>query len=132
MRRHANRRDPPSWPRSTSPASRHALPSRLALPCSDLRFTRRGPDGSITGHTREIVTLLLSITFACGLFIAGAHVINTHFVAPVYDVIANLTAFASAVCASSLLRHWVPAALSAVAFALWIVLAHRTRTARKA
>ena len=73
-----------------------------------------------------MVSLLLSVTFACGLVIAVAHVINHRFVAPAYDVAANLTAFACAVAASLLLRHWTPAVLSAVAFACWLVLARRT------
>jgi hypothetical protein len=77
-----------------------------------------------------MVNLFLSITFACGLIIAVAHVVNRKFIAPVYDVLANLTAFASAVAASALLRHWIPATLSAVAFLCWLVLARRTRTAR--
>jgi hypothetical protein len=78
-----------------------------------------------------MVSLFLSITFTCGLLIAIAHVANRKFIAPVYDVAANLTAFASAVAASSLLGHWIPATLSAVAFLLWLVLARRTRAARK-
>ncbi|MGI9163036.1 MAG: hypothetical protein ACR2JI_08980 [Mycobacterium sp.] len=77
-----------------------------------------------------MVNLLLSITFACGLFIAVAHVANRSFIAPVYDVVANLTAFASAVAASTLLRHWAPAALSTIALACWILLARRTQLAR--
>lgn len=78
-----------------------------------------------------MVTLFLTVTFACGLFIAIAHVANRSFIAPVYDVVANLTAFAAAVAASCLLGHWVPATLSAVAFLLWLVLAQRTRVARR-
>jgi hypothetical protein len=77
-----------------------------------------------------VVTVLLSITFACGLLIAIAHVINKRFIAPVYDVVANLVAFASASAASSLLGHWIPAALSAGAFLCWIFLARRTRNAK--
>lgn len=76
-----------------------------------------------------MVSLLLSVTFACGVVIAVSHVINRPFVAPVYDVLANLTAFACAVAASLLLGHWVPAALSAVAIACWLLLAHRTYSA---
>ena len=68
----------------------------------------------------------MSVTFACGLFIAVAHVMNLRFIAPVYDVAANLTAFGCAVAASSLLGHLVPAMLSAVAILCWIVLARRT------
>ena len=73
-----------------------------------------------------MVSFLLSVTFACGLFIAVAHVMNQRFIAPVYDVAANLTAFGCAVAASSLLGHAVPAMLSAVAILCWLVLARRT------
>ena len=73
-----------------------------------------------------MVGFLLSVTFACGLVIAAAHVANRPFVAPVYDVVANLTAFSSAVAASAMLGHWVAASLSAVAIACWLVLARRT------
>ena len=66
------------------------------------------------------------MTFACGLFIAVAHVMNQRFIAPVYDVAANLTAFGCAVAASSLLGHPVPAMLSGVAILCWLVLARRT------
>jgi hypothetical protein len=79
-----------------------------------------------------VVSLLLSVTFSCGLLIAVAHVLNTAFVAPVYDVVANLTAFCCAVAASLLLGHWIPAALSSVAIACWLVLARRTFRARRA
>lgn len=73
-----------------------------------------------------MVGVLLSVTFACGLFIAVAHVMNRRFVAPVYDVVANLLAFGCATAASALLGHPVPAALSAVAIVCWVVLARRT------
>jgi hypothetical protein len=73
-----------------------------------------------------MVSSLLSVTFACGLFIAIAHVMNRRFVAPVYDFAANLTAFGCAVAASLLLDHPVPAILSAVAILCWLVLARRT------
>lgn len=73
-----------------------------------------------------MVSSLLGVTFACGLLIAVAHVLNKSFVAPAYDVALNLTAFASAVAASLLLGHRVPAILSAVAIACWLVLARRT------
>lgn len=73
-----------------------------------------------------MVSLLLSITFACGLLIAVAHVLNRRFVAPGYDVAANLTAFGCAVAASILLGHWIPALLSAIAIVCWLVLARRT------
>ena len=73
-----------------------------------------------------MVSLLLSVTFACGLFIAVAHVMNQRFIAPVYDVAANLTAFGCAVAASLLLGHPIPATLSAVAVLCWLVLAWRT------
>jgi hypothetical protein len=78
-----------------------------------------------------VVSVLLSITFACGLVIAVSHVINQRFVAPVYDVVANLTAFGSAVAASLLLGHWIPAALSAVAILCWLALGRRTFVARR-
>jgi hypothetical protein len=73
-----------------------------------------------------MVGVLLSVTFACGLFIAVAHVLNQRFIAPVYDVVANLTAFSCAVAASVLLGHPVPATLSAVAVLCWLFLARRT------
>jgi hypothetical protein len=73
-----------------------------------------------------MVSLLLSVTFACGLFIAIAHVMNQRFIAPVYDVAANLTAFGCAVAASLLLDHPIPAVFSAIAFLCWLVLARRT------
>jgi hypothetical protein len=64
-----------------------------------------------------VVSLLLSVTFACGLIIAIAHVLNQPFVAPVYDVVANLVAFVCASAASVLLGNW-------------LVLARRTFRAR--
>jgi hypothetical protein len=73
-----------------------------------------------------VVGALLAVTFACGVFIAVAHVINQRFIAPIYDVVANLTAFCCAVAASSLLGHHVSAVLSAVAVMCWLVLARRT------
>ena len=78
-----------------------------------------------------MVSFLLSVTFACGLVIAVAHVVNQNFIAPVYDVLANLIAFTCAVAASSLLGHWVPAALSAVAVLCWLALARRTYVSRR-
>lgn len=78
-----------------------------------------------------MVSLLLSVTFACGLVIAVAHVLNQRFIAPVYDVVANLIAFGCAVAASVLLAHWTPALLSAIAVLCWLVLAHRTLIARR-
>ncbi|MCU1588034.1 MAG: hypothetical protein JWN31_1527 [Frankiales bacterium] len=77
-----------------------------------------------------MVSFLLSVTFACGVVIAVAHVLNRPFIAPVYDVIANLLAFCSAVGASLLLGHWLPAALSSMAILCWLVLARRTISAR--
>jgi hypothetical protein len=77
-----------------------------------------------------VVSVLLSVTFACGVVIAVAHVINRRFIAPVYDVVANLTAFGCAVAASMLLGHWVPALLSAIAVLCWLALARRTVLAR--
>jgi hypothetical protein len=78
-----------------------------------------------------VVGFLLSVTFACGLFIAVAHVVNRRFVAPVYDVIANLLAFGCATAASALLDHPLPATLSAVAVVCWLFLARRTILARR-
>jgi hypothetical protein len=73
-----------------------------------------------------VVSVLLSVTFACGLVIAVAHVLNRRFVAPVYDVVANLIAFACAIGASLLLDHWIPALLSGIAVLCWLMLARRT------
>lgn len=78
-----------------------------------------------------MVSFLLSVTFACGVVIAVSHVVNRGFVAPVYDVVANLTAFGCAVAASVLLGHWIPAVFSSVAIACWLVLARRTLLARR-
>lgn len=78
-----------------------------------------------------MVSFLLSVTFACGLLIAIAHVLNRRFIAPVYDVAANLTAFGCAVAASLLLGHWIPAVLSAIAIMCWLALARRTILARR-
>lgn len=84
-----------------------------------------------TPHNRLVVGFLLSVTFACGLFVAVAHVANRRFIAPVYDVVANLAAFVSAVAASSLLHHWIPALLAAVAVCCWVALAVRTARAMR-
>jgi len=73
-----------------------------------------------------VVSFLLSVTFSCGLVIAVAHVINRRFIAPVYDVVLNLTAFGSAVAASLMLDHPVPATLSTGAIGCWLWLARRT------
>jgi len=78
-----------------------------------------------------VVSLLLSVTFACGVVIAVSHVINQRFIAPVYDVVLNLTAFGCAVAASLLLGHGIPALLSALAILCWLVLARRTLLARR-
>lgn len=78
-----------------------------------------------------MVGILLTVTFACGVLIAVAHVVNRRFVAPVYDVVANLMAFGCAVWASLLLGHPVPAILSSVAIACWVALAWRTHRARR-
>ena len=77
-----------------------------------------------------MLTVLLSASFACGLFIAVAHVLNRKFIAPLYDVAANLTAFVCATAASLLLGNWLPAVLSAGAIACWLLLARRTIEAR--
>jgi hypothetical protein len=79
-----------------------------------------------------VVSFLLSVTFACGVLIATAHVLNRRFIAPVYDVAANLTAFGCAVAASLLLGHWIPALLSAIAILCWLALARRTILTRRA
>ena len=77
-------------------------------------------------QTTTVVSLLLSVTFACGVLIAVAHVLNQRFIAPVYDVAANLTAFGCAVAASVLLGHPIPAILSGFAILCWLALARRT------
>lgn len=73
-----------------------------------------------------MVGLLLAVTFGCGVFIAAAHVLNRRFVAPVYDVVANLVAFVCATAASTRLGHRPSAVLSAVAVACWVLLGRRT------
>ena len=80
----------------------------------------------VSGRLLLVVGILLTVTFACGVLIAVAHVVNQRFVAPVYDVVANLTAFGCAVGASVLLGHPVPAFLSGMAIVCWLVLAMRT------
>lgn len=77
-------------------------------------------------QTAAVVSVLLSVTFACGVLIAVAHVVNQRFIAPVYDVALNLTAFGCAVAASVVLGHAIPAILSGVAIVCWLVLARRT------
>ncbi|HVT20126.1 MAG TPA: hypothetical protein VHE57_01900 [Mycobacteriales bacterium] len=77
-----------------------------------------------------MVNALLSITFACGVVIAVSHVVNRDFVAPVYDVLANLVAFGCAVAASILLHHWTPTVFASVAIVCWLLLARRTVAAR--
>jgi len=78
-----------------------------------------------------VVSFLLSVTFACGVLIAVAHVVNRRFVAPIYDVVANLIAFGCAVAASVLLGHKIPAILAGVAIVCWLVLARRTALDRR-
>ena len=95
-----------------------------------IRVFRRPTKFGIWKIIVNVVNLLLSITFACGVFIAISHVANRSFIAPVYDVIANLTAFASATAASSLLGRWIPSTLSIVAFICWLMLARRTYLGR--
>lgn len=56
----------------------------------------------------------------------GAHLINRHFIAPVYDVLANLTAFSAAVAAPALLHHWASTYLAALAVCCWLWVARRT------
>lgn len=78
-----------------------------------------------------MVNLLLSVTSACGVIIAGLPVVNRRFVAPIYDVVLNLVAFVSAVITSILLGHVLPAILSGLTVAAWVLLAIRTaRTMR--
>lgn len=78
-----------------------------------------------------MVSFLLSVTFACGLVIAVAHILNRPFIAPVYDVLANLASFGCAAAASLLLGHWLPAVLAAIAIFCWLVLARRTALHRR-
>ena len=79
-----------------------------------------------TAYSELVVSSLLAVTFACGVVIAVAHVVNRRFIAPVYDVVANLTAFACAAAASLLLGHLAPALLSVIAILCWLVLGRRT------
>lgn len=83
-------------------------------------------------YPQRVVDVLLSITFACGLFISGAHLVNRRFLAPVYDVVANLLSFTCASAASTLLGHVAPAALSAAAGLCWVWLGVRTARALRA
>lgn len=73
-----------------------------------------------------MITILLSITFGCGVFIAIAHVINKKFIAPSYDVVANLVAFTCATFSSILLHEPVPTAFAGLAIICWVVLGFRT------
>lgn len=73
-----------------------------------------------------VVNLLLSVTFGCGVTIALLHVLNRAFVAPTYDVVANLLAFSCSTAASVLLGHALPSLLSAAAVMCWLALARRT------
>ena len=73
-----------------------------------------------------MVNLLLSVTFACGVAIAGLHVVNRRFIAPMYDVVLNLAAFLAAVASSVLLGHVLPAVFAALAVLAWLTLAVRT------
>lgn len=79
-----------------------------------------------------MVNLLLSVTFACGVAIAGLHVVNRRFIAPVYDVVLNQAAFLAAVASSVLLGHVLPAMFAALAVLAWLTLAVRTVRARRA
>jgi len=78
-----------------------------------------------------VVSLLLSVTFACGVVIAFAHVVNRRFVAPVYDVVLNLVAFGCATSASLMLDHTLPATFSSLAVVCWLFLAVRTARDRR-
>src|SRR5437764_8441284 len=95
-----------------------------AVPRQRHRGWRLVPRGF--GQTATVVSFLLSVTFTCGVFIAVAHVVNRRLIAPIYDVVANLTAFRCAVAASVLLGHAIPAILAGVAIVCWLVLAQRT------
>ena len=98
---------------------------RVRMCC--IRACRRGRGMStVSARLLLVVGFLLTVTFACGVLIAVAHVVNQRFIAPVYDVVANLTAFGCAVGASVLLGHPVPAILSGMAIVCWLVLARRT------
>ena len=69
--------------------------------------------GTVWPRRREaefVVTIFLTITSACGLIIALAHVVNRGFIALIDSVAANLTVFA---------------------FLLCLLLAQRTRIARR-
>ena len=114
-------------PRIVARCAHSNLDSRAAV-ASGVTDARPAEDDSLAalGRMRPVVSLLLSVTFACGLFIAVAHVLNHRFIAPVYDVVANLTAFGCAVAASLLLGHPIPATLSAAAIMCWLALARRT------
>lgn len=107
-----------------APTPCHRLPRLFPVP-STWPIIRQ------VGQTTAMVGFLLSVTFSCGVFIAVAHVVNKEFVAPVYDVVANLTAFACAVAASVLLGHLFPAGLAGAAILCWIVLARRTIVDRR-
>lgn len=75
---------------------------------------------------------LLNITFATGLFVAFMHVANRRFIAPIYDIVANLTGFACATAASALLGHWPSTALAGSAVGCWLWLAWRTASSMRA
>lgn len=81
--------------------------------------------------TGRVVNLLLSLTFACGVLIAVAHVVNAAFIAPVYDAVLNLVAFSSSAVASALLGHLLPAVLSGLAVVCWVLLSRRTYLDRR-
>ena len=69
--------------------------------------------GTVWPRRREaefVVTIFLTTAFACGLIIALAHVVNRGFIALIDSVAANLTVFA---------------------FLLCLLLAQRTRMARR-
>lgn len=72
------------------------------------------------------IDALLSLTFGAGVAIAGLHVINRKFIAPIYDVVLNLIAFTSACTASTLLGQPVSAVIAAGAVLCWVWLGRRT------
>jgi len=94
-------------------------------------MSRRRPGLRAADTLACVVSFLLSVTFACGVVIAFAHVVNKRFIAPAYDVVLNLAAFGCAVAASLLLDHRIPALLSSLAIVCWLVLARRTILARR-
>jgi hypothetical protein len=114
-----------------APSLPSSAPDRRGGRSSSARLAVKRFEPGLFSQTAVVVSVLLSVTFACGVLIAVAHVLNRRFVAPVYDVVLNLTAFGCAVGASVLLGHPVPAILSSAAILCWLVLARRTYLDRR-